>query len=61
MRRSLLTLVAILLVSLGFAASAGHEWAKPADVLRSLAGDISLQSQLLVNWRFPRVLAAALV
>ena len=49
MRRSLLLLAAILLVSLGFAASAGHEWASPADVLRSLTGDTSLQSQLLVN------------
>ena len=61
MRRSLLFLAAILLMSLGFAASAGHEWANPADVLRSLTGDTSLQSQLLVNWRYPRILAAALV
>ena len=61
MRRSLLLLAAVLVMSLFFAASAGYEWASPADVFRSLAGDDSLRSQLLINWRYPRILAAALV
>ncbi|MBN8764192.1 MAG: ABC transporter permease [Thiobacillus sp. 63-78] len=58
---SRLLLGAALLGSLGFAASAGHDWATPAAVFRSLAGDDSLQSQLLITWRYPRILAAALV
>ncbi len=51
----------MLLMSLGFAASVGHERASPAAIFRSLTGDDSLQSQLLISWRYPRILAAALV
>src|SRR3977135_1481432 len=43
------------------AACAGHEWASPMDLARALAGEGSLRSRLLVEWRMPRVLAAALV
>ena len=43
------------------AACAGHEWASPFDLARALAGDDSLRSRLLVEWRMPRVFAAALV
>jgi iron complex transport system permease protein len=43
------------------AACAGHDWASPFDLARALAGDDSLRSRLLVEWRIPRVFAAALV
>jgi iron complex transport system permease protein len=33
----------------------------PADLLRALAGDTDLRSRLLIDWRLPRVLAAAFV
>ena len=54
-----------LVLSLGcaavLAACAGHDWASPFDLARALAGDDSLRSRLLVEWRIPRVFAAALV
>jgi iron complex transport system permease protein len=56
-----LGLGAVLLAALAIAASAGHDWATPADLLRALAGDRDLRSRLLLDWRLPRVLAAALV
>ena len=59
--RAWLGLTAVLLVALVIAACAGHDWATPADLWRALAGDMSLRSRLLVDWRLPRVLAAALV
>lgn len=54
-------LSAVLLVALVVAACAGHEWATPADLWRALGSDSSLRSRLLIEWRVPRVLAAALV
>ena len=51
----------VLLVALVVAACAGHDWATPADLWRALGGDSSLRSRLLLEWRVPRVLAAALV
>lgn len=54
-------LSAVLLVALVIAACAGHDWATPADLWRALVGDPSLRSRLLIEWRVPRVLAAALV
>src|SRR5206468_2861097 len=51
-----LTLAAALIV----AVCAGHDWVTPLDVARAAAGDESLRSRLLVEWRMPRVLAAAL-
>ena len=50
-----------LAVSVLIAACAGHEWATPADLFRAIAGATDLRSRLLVEWRIPRVLAAALV
>ena len=54
-----------LVLSLGcagvVAACAGHEWSSPFDLARALGGDDSLRSRLLVEWRIPRVFAAALV
>ena len=51
----------VLLVALVVAACAGHDWATPADLWRALGGDSSLRSRLLLEWRVPRVLAAAFV
>jgi iron complex transport system permease protein len=56
-----LGLVAILLLALVLAACAGHAWASPMDLWRALAGDEALRSRLLVDWRLPRVVAAAFV
>jgi iron complex transport system permease protein len=56
-----LALVLILGCAVVVAACAGHEWAGPFDLARALAGDDSLRSRLLVEWRIPRVFAAALV
>lgn len=54
-----LSLCVLLAIVAG--ACAGHDWASPAELLRALAGDPSLGSRLLVDWRIPRVLASALV
>ena len=54
-------LVLMLLLAAVLGACAGHGWATPAELLRAMAGDPSLASRLLVEWRIPRVLAAALV
>ncbi|WP_439496347.1 FecCD family ABC transporter permease [Bosea sp. (in: a-proteobacteria)] len=54
-------LVGAILLALLFAAMAGHDWASPGQLLQALSGDPSLGSQLLLVWRVPRVLAAALV
>lgn len=59
--RAWLGMLLVLLVAILIGISAGHGWASPADVLRAIAGDPSLGSRLLVEWRIPRVLAAALV
>src|SRR5262249_58885174 len=56
-----LVLVLILAVALAVASCAGHEWASPFDLMRAFAGDADMRSRLLVEWRMPRVLAAALV
>ncbi len=54
-------LAAVIVAAAVLSASAGHDWATPADLLRALAGDESLRSRLLLEWRLPRVLAAGLV
>jgi cobalamin transport system permease protein len=56
-----LVLLVILAGALVLAACAGHDWATPADLARALAGDSAMRSRLLLEWRLPRVLAAALV
>src|SRR4030081_481339 len=54
-------LVLALALSILIAACAGHDRATPADLFRAIAGAPDLRSRLLVEWRLPRVLAAALV
>ena len=54
-------LIVALALSILIAACAGHDWATPADLFRAIAGAADLRSRLLVEWRIPRVLAAALV
>ena len=56
-----LGLLGALVVAILVGACAGHDWATPADLLRAIAGEPDLRSRLLVEWRIPRVLAAALV
>lgn len=56
-----LILIAVLAAALCIAACAGHDWATPGDLARAIAGDADMRSRLLVEWRMPRVLAAALV
>ena len=60
MKRTFPLLLALVL-ALAFGAMAGHDWAPPTRLVSALSGDTSLQSQLLMVWRLPRVLAAALV
>lgn len=55
------TLALMLALAIVVAALAGHDWATPADLLRAIGGGADLRSRLLVEWRIPRVLAAALV
>ncbi|HEY0293286.1 MAG TPA: iron ABC transporter permease [Hansschlegelia sp.] len=59
--RPVLIAAAGLGLALVFACCAGHDWASPGEVLRAIGGDNSLESRLLVTWRLPRALAAALV
>jgi iron complex transport system permease protein len=54
-------LVLILIAALFVATCAGNEWASPFDVVRAVTGDVAMRSRLLLEWRMPRVLAAALV
>jgi iron complex transport system permease protein len=54
-------LLLALALSIVIAACAGHDWATPSDLFRAIAGATDLRSRLLVEWRIPRVLAAALV
>jgi iron complex transport system permease protein len=59
--KSWIVLALWLVASLAVAACAGHDWATPAELARAAAGDDSIRSRLLIEWRMPRVLAAALV
>lgn len=56
-----LLLCAALIASLLCGAMAGHDWATPQRLLAALAGAPDMDSRLLLVWRLPRVLAAALV
>lgn len=60
-RRPWLALLAGLAAGLGLAVAAGHDWAGPADLLRAATAHDDLRSRLLIDWRLPRVLAAACV
>jgi iron complex transport system permease protein len=59
--RSWPLLILALALSILIAACAGHDWVTPGDLFRAMAGAPDLRSRLLVEWRIPRVLAAALV
>jgi iron complex transport system permease protein len=59
--RPWLVLVMCLAAGLLVAACAGHDWASPAELARALGGEATMRSRLLVEWRLPRVFAAAFV
>lgn len=60
MKCYLLLFISLLLaVLLGICA--GHTWTNPTQLLQIFLGDNSLATRLLLEWRLPRVLAAALV
>ncbi|MDC7785884.1 iron ABC transporter permease [Rhodoplanes sp. TEM] len=48
-----------LVALIAFGVCAGHDWASPADLVSALAGPDTLRAKLLIDWRLPRVLAAA--
>lgn len=48
-------------LALVIAGCAGATWATPLDLWHAIAGDTSLRSRLLVEWRLPRILASAVV
>ena len=56
-----LVLLSCLVAGLAVAACAGHDWATPAELVRAAAGDDTMRSRLLVEWRLPRVIASAFV
>ncbi|MDQ8700612.1 iron ABC transporter permease [Hyphomicrobium sp. LHD-15] len=56
-----ITLGGFVFLALTVGICAGHTWEGPDAVFRALAGDTSMESALLLEWRVPRVLAAALV
>lgn len=51
----------VLLLAVVLGGMAGHDWATPVDLWRAVRGDPDLRSRLLLDWRLPRVLAAAFV
>ncbi len=55
------SLILLLLVTILIAGCAGNDWVSPFDLLRAFSGDNGIRSRLLLEWRIPRVLAAALV
>ena len=55
------TLGALLAVAILVGLAAGHDWASPMAILKALGGDGALDSRLILDWRLPRVLAAAAV
>ncbi|MFD2180655.1 FecCD family ABC transporter permease [Rhodoplanes azumiensis] len=52
-------LVGALLVLIGLGLCAGHDWASPSDLIAAVTAPETLRSKLLIDWRLPRVLAAA--
>lgn len=61
MRHRFLILAVALGLALLFGAAAGHDWASPQKLAGALSGATDMESRLLLVWRLPRVLAAALV
>lgn len=56
-----LKLLICLFIVIGLGTCAGHTWATPLEIIKAVIGDGSLASRLLIEWRLPRVLTAALV
>ncbi len=56
-----LWLSALLLLALIAAGCAGHDWVSPFALVKAIAAGEDMRSRLLVDWRIPRVLAAACV
>lgn len=52
-------LVGALIVLIGLGLCAGHDWASPSDLIAAVTGPETLRGKLLIDWRLPRVLAAA--
>lgn len=59
--RAHLRLLPLLALALVFGVSAGHDWAGPTRLFQALGGAEDLRARLLLEWRLPRVLAAAFV
>ncbi|MFL9827886.1 FecCD family ABC transporter permease [Rhodoplanes sp. SY1] len=57
--KSFAGLVGALLVLIGLGLCAGHDWASPSDLITAVTGPETLRAKLLIDWRLPRVLAAA--
>lgn len=54
-------LALVLAAAMATGLAAGHEWSSPGALWQALAGDRSLESRLIIDWRLPRVAAAAAV
>lgn len=59
--RALVWLLPLLALAFLFGVSAGHDWAGPTRLVQALGGAEDLRARLLLEWRLPRVLAAAAV
>jgi iron complex transport system permease protein len=59
--RTYALLFLLLVLALVFATCAGHTWTSPGAVIESLIDRQTLSARLLLEWRVPRVLCAALV
>lgn len=59
--RTYALLFLLLVLALVFATCAGHTWTSPEAVIESLIDRQTLSARLLLEWRVPRVLSAALV
>lgn len=59
--RTYALLFLLLVLALVFATCAGHTWTSPGAVIESLIDRQTLSARLLLEWRVPRVLSAALV
>lgn len=56
-----LALGGLLTAALAIGLAAGHDWATPQRIFVALSGDQALESRLILDWRLPRVIAAAAV
>ncbi len=56
-----IALLACLAAAIVVAGCAGNDWMSPFDQIRAITGDDGIRSRLFIEWRLPRVLAAAIV